>query len=418
MNSENKPAPYSWDDGFDVKPAPIGRTKHWKKVELIFFQDGRLLATACSESTHQWVRSDMVQIKFENDFLYQVNLIPEVEAFLEINKLELISISRVDIALDFTGFFSEQMVGRYSNPEKLIQDYNRDKILHVGRCSFAVDGATLFKHFIEFEDIEKARHKFTSLMLRLNKGMIQSGTYKVRGVVTSRKENNYLRFGTMNSDVAAYMYNKTKQLELVNKPWIKDNWFANGYDGKKDVWRLEVSFKGAVKELAFVDADLSHKMKMKVAQKKEWPEGMKTIPYRYNFKTLDILKPVVLPDLFYCAVDKYFSFCKNENLRNKGRFKRLKLFDYKLPSAVIIDKTDKLQSNRMDKIFVHRLDDLKKELRMLDETEKDLRGTAGIIDELNYSPDSISEMVSEVKKYFVGRRGMNDKNSDFKTSAA
>lgn len=366
------------------------RTRHWQKVEYIFSgaDDGRLIATACSQTVHAWIRSDMVQIKFENDFLYQQNLNERVTEFLQANELELLSISRVDVAMDFTAFWTEQKFGRYSNPEKLIADFSKDKILHLGRCQFAVDGAELFRNFMQLQNMEQLEMKLKKQLEKANKGKIQIGTYKIRGMVTARKENNYLRFGTMNSDVAAYMYNKTKQLELVNKPWIKDNWNANGYDGKKDVWRLEISFKGGQKELCIVAGELNKRQRQKIATGKLPPANIPRPVLRYTFKDLNIIAPDVLPDLFHTAVEKHFSFCKNENLRNKARFKRIKLFDYKLPGSVLIERTNKLQSNRMDKIFV----------RMLDDTARELKGTA----------DDLREMCNDVKQYYVYKRGMNE----------
>jgi hypothetical protein len=48
----------------------------------------------------------------------------------------------------------------------------------------------------------------------------------------------------------ARIYNKTEEIKTTGKDWFKTAWFENGWDGKKDVWRIEFQLRReALKEL-------------------------------------------------------------------------------------------------------------------------------------------------------------------------
>lgn len=53
---------------------------------------------------------------------------------------------------------------------------------------------------------------------------------------------NSIRWGSRQSGVSVYLYNKTKELaEKKDKPWIQRAWAGAGFHAHKDVWRVEIS---------------------------------------------------------------------------------------------------------------------------------------------------------------------------------
>lgn len=57
-----------------------------------------------------------------------------------------------------------------------------------------------------------------------------------------RNNYDYLRFGSRQSGVCVYLYNKTRELiSKKDKPYIRDCWKSAGLNIDKDVWRLEFS---------------------------------------------------------------------------------------------------------------------------------------------------------------------------------
>lgn len=62
-----------------------------------------------------------------------------------------------------------------------------------------------------------------------------------------------LSWGNPQTNIRWKLYNKTKEIttiddkgrEWCNKPYIRDMWYANGLDPRKDTWRLECSIKSA-----------------------------------------------------------------------------------------------------------------------------------------------------------------------------
>lgn len=58
----------------------------------------------------------------------------------------------------------------------------------------------------------------------------------------SRANFDYLRFGSRQSGICVYLYNKTRELQQQkDKPYIRNCWNQAGLNTDKDVWRLEFS---------------------------------------------------------------------------------------------------------------------------------------------------------------------------------
>jgi len=180
------------------------QTKQFKIIEEFHIGERRI-ATLCREPHSAILGSNMLLIKFDNDFLYQDHFQAVVREFIELNRFAFRSISRMDICHDFQQFHNGH------RPETLIKAFLSEKVFRQGKGKFSVQG-----------EHDKA-NKF-----------------------------QYIRFGSPSSEITVYMYNKTMEMQQVKKkPWIEHLWKQLGYDEAKDTWRLEFRIAGG--SLKFVN---------------------------------------------------------------------------------------------------------------------------------------------------------------------
>lgn len=152
---------------------------------------------------------------------------------------------------------------------------------------------------------------------------------------------NALKFGSNLSDISTYLYNKTLEMNCVKwKPWIAMSWMLAGFKLELDTWRLECSLKDCHKIVISNDTgevlELNH---------------------------INTLKHDNVELLFNCLREKYFTFVRKDDQVKKSRMQRLKLFKNDYSDLCLINSKSMLQSNRADKIFIKKLDDVNKELR-------------------------------------------------------
>lgn len=138
-------------------------------------------------------RAVMVQVC--NRFLYYNNWNNELNNFLLASNIKPISISRIDIACDFTEF-------AYGvSPQSFIKKAASGQYRYAGRSKI---------------------------------------TYTTKA--GSASDFEYMRIGDRESEISSYLYNKTQELKDVqDKPYIREMWERSGLDTSKNVWRLEVS---------------------------------------------------------------------------------------------------------------------------------------------------------------------------------
>ena len=137
-------------------------------------------------------------VRFTNRTLYMPNFWDIAFRFLELNRIEVRGISRIDICADFNQFAT-------IDPKSLIEGFAAKRLRHIGRGV----GALNFDHGVE------------------------RGDYGVR--------YTGLTFGKHSSDAHVYLYNKSFELMTQGeKPWIRARWKNVGLD-ERNVWRLEVS---------------------------------------------------------------------------------------------------------------------------------------------------------------------------------
>lgn len=279
------------------------QTRHFKSIFYIYDTNGEEMATMACEPHSDILQHDSGLLKINNKYLYQKNFKQFVDALLKDLQLNFRSISRLDIALDFQRFKNNL------DPRNFIKNYVSGKYIKKGKGRGRIE----FKY-----------------------GNSKSLQYQT------------LKFGSETSDITYYLYNKVEEMEAKElKPWIMENWKANGWDEKKTVWRLEFSLKPTTKTLHDIDPD----------------SGL--LEEVFSFKDLGSIDK--LQSIYNSHFKKYFAFVHNEKRQRKDRCKPLVLFQGDIEAnSVRINVSDKKQADRTDKIFTRKLMELNNEMRGFD----------------------------------------------------
>lgn len=233
---------------YEYKTAEHGtrQFKHLDTVSVLNEEIAQVQYEPCSSI----LKPDSVIVKFNNRLLYRHDLWEVVDNFLRDHRLEVQSISRVDVCADFNEF-------DHYKPIDLIADFLKSKLRHKGHGI----GAAYFNHFSKVKN----------------------------GISLAHLEYSGLAFGSRESDARAYLYNKSLELKTqTDKPYIRQFWREAGLNLAKDVWRLEISIKA--KGTSFRDK----KSKAEI-----------------HYNTAKLKAPNDLCLLFYTYQRKLFSFVYN-----------------------------------------------------------------------------------------------------------
>jgi len=283
---------------FDFELQPYG-TRIFKTVINVSKKNKPVCSMAFNPHSNI-LKQDTVIVKFDNKFLYQNNLFVNVDEVIKYLQLKIKGITRIDLAVDFNVFDNGL------KPQRLIKNFMASKYLKMGAAQYKLIGSQKLNHNYE-----------------------------------------YLRFGNNISNVSAYLYNKSKEMQdVVMKQHIFDNWLLNEIDVTKTVWRLEFSFKG--NQLKILEQSTG---------------SIEDVRYHSLFNS------IILKRLFYSAVNKYFHFKINNGNKNKSLMSSLKLFNDLDYNSTIIKLSDKIDSNRADKIFIKKMEMYNNEIRQINLTK-------------------------------------------------
>lgn len=141
-------------------------------------------------------------LRLSNRACYAISPIDDLRKFLLTHNYEYVSISRIDICMDFNVFdFGDK-------PEKVLKDYMEGKYSKINQCNISAHGKDSFKERLW----------------------------------------NSLAWGSKNSPISTKMYNKSLELrEQAAKYYIQDTWVVAGLRVDIDVWRVEFSIKSDIK---------------------------------------------------------------------------------------------------------------------------------------------------------------------------
>jgi hypothetical protein len=279
----------------------VGQSKVFKQIyEIKDISMNIVIGQYCTGANIAIMPESEGVLKFENAQLYCHDNFKEfVVKFLKKARFKFIGITRFDIAMDFQEFDNKL------NPGIFIKKFLRAEFVSVKNVQFGCYGKQQGLH-----------HNISSLS-----------------------------FGSRKSNVTYKLYNKTKELEVSGKTWIKRAHEVNFADQNKDVWRLEFSI-----------SSLSAFMK---GQGKD-----------FSFHSLECLDFLNMYGIYIGLFNKNFRFKVKKKEKRKTRMCDLKLWEFPLNDLEIkIEKKNPMikKSTISEKIFVKKLDQFNKEFRLFDE---------------------------------------------------
>lgn len=250
----------------------------------------------------------------------------------------MVSIPHSNILHSDSGLLKIENKYLYSNNlETLVDEILNDlelKFVNVTRIDIACD-FNLFKN-----NLHPANFIFNFLSGKYVK--LKRSKFSVYGVHERVNEFQYLRFGSPTSVLCYYLYNKSVELrERKNKPYIKKLWVDNNLDDLDNVWRLE--FRITASQRGLVDCITGEAL---------------------PFATLDVLNHY--NEVYRALFFKYMDFRLEDGQRKKDRMKQIPLLNLENPERNYMRLFDRMESNRMDKIFVKKMVELNNELRGTD----------------------------------------------------
>ena len=269
----------------------VYQTRHFKELYTIFLGTDEI-AQVQAQPHSKIIETGNSIVKISNKYLYQKDLNTFINNLLKSINFKFVSISRIDLNIDFEVFHNGCKVSNF------MKDFTKGNIIKHGKNKF-----------------------------------------KLQGSQSEVLEYDYLKFGSANSNISTYIYNKSKELrEVKNKPWIIDTWHANGMDNSKDVYRLEFSIKKMNKSA--VNEDDGTFIQMNDLQ----------LILRNNFE--NIVKYLI---------QKFWKFTKKKDRKKRKELNKcptVKYFNFTHQSISLVRVSEKKQSNRMDKVFIKKLEGL------------------------------------------------------------
>jgi len=345
------------------------QTRHFKSIYTIRNLHGDEVAVLAADPHANILAFNKGLLKIINKYLYQDDFVSWLKGFLRHLDLKFCNISRIDIALDFEAFDNGL------KPETFIQKFITNQFLKRDKSRFSQEGKPVedyydigYKRAMREAKRQRARSRIAAadlddledapygLIRRQKEKRADYNRVSVKGNTGSAAgiEFETLKFGSEVSAVTYYMYNKTKELkDRKMKPWIVDNWKANGWNGCGNIWRLEFSIKPSKTRKKFLR---SCDIDQECGELKE--EDLVT------FESLDILE--ILPEIFAYYLEEHFVFLRNSGKARKTRMQRVSLFKNFNFAPVAIKLSEKRDSQRAAKVFTKQLMELNNELRGYD----------------------------------------------------
>lgn len=168
-----------------------------------------------------------------------------------------------------------------------------------------------------------------------------------------------IRWGSRQSGVSVYMYNKSKELrEVKDKPWIREHWKQADLSSTKDVWRVEISISSEALGLKDMYQNLVH-----------------------NLFIDELMTPGLCRDMFKVYAEKYFRFVKTDrSAKRKRDLKQVPLLDLSshsnmkpvgLQECHDTGRMERIVSNKLQKLYKYIADrDFSDKYEMLAAVEK------------------------------------------------
>lgn len=320
-------------DGWVYEFASYG-TRQFKTLIFVYKMGEKICEVQICPSS-SILDKDACIVKFDNRLLYAANGHDLCTRFLWEHKIEVQRISRIDLCADFLNFNGYDC-------HTFIKDFLALKIRHIGRGL----GAAYFHH----KSQKVAGTSYTIANLRY------SG----------------LSFGSHDSDVRVYLYNKTKELaEVHDKPHIRDTWVAAGLVKAEDYRVTKVVQMKEGEHTFFANAAASEVWRLEVSIHGDAIRFKNKTTGQMEEITFDRIWDLTQRELIYHTfIHYYFQFIRNrDGITNVTREPRINLLGNEKPYMLRIVPRKVSGGNMAERILLHKLWQLNEEYRALDNKE-------------------------------------------------
>lgn len=270
-------------------------TRHFKNVCEVSVS-GVMLGVFCFEpSSSLSYAENSCSFKVDNQLFYSGEWYDLLSEFEQELGLEFRNITRLDIALDTKSHSLFNLVHEYFNCSK---DGKTKDIKYLGRSSFQSFGS-------KYKGKTAYNYKI---------GVPKSEKSKVNRVMT--------------------IYNKTRHLEIVKKPYIEDFHKANLEDSEIDVYRHEMRLQSkSLKSVKYTVVDPSTG---------EYVE-------RSTINLYDLQNGSVISQLYSFMLKNFVEFTTHSGVKNVTNRKRIALFPFSISNDYVNFVRIKRQTHKTDR---------------------------------------------------------------------
>lgn len=265
------------------------------------------IATIACQPVDERHRKDGGAIKLANAVLYVADWYYTLMDVLDTLGWQPLNITRVDLAADFNFFMN------------------------------GLDPATFLRKYV-------CKQKASYLRIGSNKAAV----YMIKDMRCTIFDS--IRWGSRQSGVSVYMYNKTKELtEIKDKPYIRESWKQADLSTTKPVWRVEISITSQGLGLKDMYSHMVHNL------------------FVDEFRDANLTR-----DMFKVYASKYFRFLRTDpKAKRKRDLKEVALLDVTTDSPykpVFLQETR--DTGRMERIVSNKLTKLRDYVMSRDASDK------------------------------------------------
>lgn len=275
-----------------------------------------------------------VSVKVANRLLYKRDWSWILHDIIRVLGFRIINITRLDLCCDFQTF-DYKLWCKEDGTQAAISEQNPTEQRVKELAAEGITSHNMTPNEFIYRYLQDHHSETSETFVREGSNQfVVYGAKRARAVDGSKEINDateiklsstfeYIRWGSRDSGVCTYLYNKSKELrDKKSKPWIRQRWQEAGLkEDDGDIFRIEFSIKA--KGLFLKKADLKHGMKRLKA------DEIKTL------SASDIETQKRLEETFGSYSWKYFSFRRAAGQKYRKDMKRVQLFRPQLEPTLL-----------------------------------------------------------------------------------
>lgn len=237
---------------------------------------------------------------FRSSFSLYINAKPFMQLFCDPHERSIIAPDHMQIQIKNEQFYR---IG-WLNSFKLILQRFSWTVASISRLDVALDG-----------------HNFIAVANKVQRGQIVCVSRALRApIYNSKQELIEFRLGNYGSDRCLKVYNKSQELKVSHKHYIKALWEKAGLDTSKDVERLEVT--------------LRHQFLKSVSE--------------FDWRELDNFE--FLASLMRTGLRKYWEFRQPTKKKNVTRCKKFDFIQWSHIGGTLLDRLQVIPANEVSRM--------------------------------------------------------------------